>query len=65
MTMPVEMGGGYFLVNYYDHQKVFVPDLDNSWGFIYGYAKQEKQNSTCRDLVKNIKANIYINIFNN
>jgi len=65
LSIPIEMGGGYFLVNYYDHQKEFVPDLDNSWGLIYEYAKQEKQNSTFRDLVKNIKANIYINIFNN
>ena len=65
LSMPIEMGGGYFLVYYYDHQKEFVPDLDNSWGLIYEYAKQEKQNSTFSDLVKNIKANIYINILNN
>jgi len=65
LSAPIEMGGGYFLVYYYDHQKEFVPDLDNSWGLIYDYAKQEKQNSTFSDLVKNIKANIYINIFNN
>jgi hypothetical protein len=63
--MPIEMGSGYFLVYYYEHQKELVPDLDNSWGLIYEYAKQEKQNSTFSDLVKNIKANIYINIFNN
>jgi len=65
LSLPVEMEGGYFLVYYYDHQKGFVPNLDNSWNLIYQYAKQEKQNSILEDLVKDIKTNIYINIFNN
>jgi peptidyl-prolyl cis-trans isomerase SurA len=45
MSLPVEMEGGYFLVNYYDHQKELVPDLDNSWDLIYQYAKQELSKS--------------------
>ena len=63
--MPIEMGGGYFLVYYYDRQKELIPNLDNSWNLIYQYAKQEKQNSMFSDLVKNIKADIYINVFDN
>ena len=65
LSLPVEMKGGYFLVYYYNHQKEFVPNLDNSWDLIYQYAKREKQNSIFEDLVKNIKTNIYINVFNN
>ena len=65
LSLPVEAEGGYFLVYYYNHQKEFVPGLDNSWDLIYQYAKQEKQNSTFNDLVNNIKANIYINVFDN
>jgi len=63
LSTPIEAEGGYFLVYYYDHQKEFVPNLENSWDLIYQYAKQEKQNSMFSYLVKNIKANIYINIF--
>jgi len=65
LSKPVEMVGGYFLVYYYNHQRGFVPNLDNSWDLIYQYAKQEKQNSMFSDLVKNIKADIYINVFDN
>jgi len=65
LSMPIEIEGGYFLVYYYERRKEFIPNPDNSWGLIYEYAKQEKQNSTFRDLVKNIKDNTYINIFNN
>jgi len=65
LSMPIEMSGGYFLVYYYDYQKEFIPDVNNSWDLIYKYAKQKKQNSIISNLVKNIKTNIYINIFNN
>ena len=63
LCVPVETDGGYFLVYYYDHQEEFVPNLDNSWNLIYQYAKQEKQNFVFEGLVKDIKTNIYINIF--
>ena len=65
LSMPIEMNGGYFLVYHYNHQKEFIPDVNNSWDLIYKYAKQKKQNSIISSLVKNIKTNIYINIFNN
>ena len=63
MSQPIEVDNGYLLVYFYDYQKEFVPDIDNSWDLIYKYAKQKKQNIFFTNWVKNIKANIYIKIF--
>ena len=63
LSQPIEVDNGYLLVYFYDYQKEFVPDIDNSWDLIYKYAKQKKQNIFFTNWVKNIKANIYIKIF--
>lgn len=65
LSLPIEVETGYLLIYYYNQKDEFVPDLESSWNIIYQYAKQKKQNSILDDLVKQARANIYINIFNN
>ena len=65
LSQPIKVEGGYLLVYFYKHQKEFIPDVNNSWDLIYKYAKQKKQNTFFSDWVNNIKANIYIKIFDN
>lgn len=65
LSQPIEVESGYLLVYFYKYQKEFFPDVDNSWDLIYKYAKQKKQNTLFSEWVKDIKANIYIKIFNN
>jgi len=65
VSKPIEVDGGYFLVYYYDYQKEFFPNLENSWDLIYQYAKQAKQNTVFENLVKNIKNSVYVNILYN